>query len=121
METVFRLIEDDGMGPVDDSRGYFLAPVRREAMHDDIILLCMRQEVFIDLISLEDSGAMFPFGLLPHTGPNISIDHIRLFHGFLRISAEVYPFPGFVSPPGKKLRIGFIAFRTGQGQLQGQT
>ena len=94
-----------------------MVAMRRQAVHDDHILIRFVHQFGIDLIRWEDLLAFGDFILLAHAGPSIGVDHMRTFNSLMRIAHEIQLAAGFLGDaPGNldRFRVQVIAFRAGQ-------
>ena len=76
VHTVFGLVENDGLRPVEDGVRYFGVAVRGEAVHEDGVLLGVGHQGFVDLVGLEDRGALGGFVLEAHAGADVGVDGV---------------------------------------------
>ena len=76
VHAVFGLIEDDGLRAVEDGVGDLGVAVGGEAVHEDGVGLRVGHESFVDLIGLEDGGALGGFVLEAHAGADVSVDGV---------------------------------------------
>ncbi len=76
VHAVLGLIEDDGLRTVEDGVGDFGVAVRREAVHEDGVGLRVGHERFVDLVGLEDGGALGGFMLEAHAGADVGVDGV---------------------------------------------
>jgi hypothetical protein len=53
--------------------GDFLAAVRRQAMHEERLLACVRQQLFIHLVGTKHFQAFGQFIFLAHAGPHVRV------------------------------------------------
>src|SRR5579871_628125 len=82
VHTVFCLIEDDGLRAVEHGVRYFGVAMSRQAVHEDCIGLSMRHQGLVDLIRLEDGGALGGFMFEAHAGANVGINRVGAGDGF---------------------------------------
>ena len=52
----------------------------RQAMHEECVFACFRQELFIHLIGLKDFHALRQFPFLAHARPDVGVDGVRAFY-----------------------------------------
>jgi hypothetical protein len=76
VHAVFGLVEDEGLWAVEDCIGDFGVAMRRQAVHEDCVLLGVRHQGFVDLIALEDGGALGGFVFEAHAGADVGVDGV---------------------------------------------
>ena len=76
VHSVFRLVEDDGLWPIEHRIRYFCIAVSRKTVHEDRIRLSMRHQGFVHLIGLEDRRPLRSFMLEAHARADIGIDRV---------------------------------------------
>jgi hypothetical protein len=82
VQSVFRLIKDDTVRPIDDIISDLFAALGRQAVHDDAIRIGFGYKFGIDLKGAQ--ALRLPCGLifLTHGRPDIRINDVRAFHSF---------------------------------------
>src|ERR1700676_2313767 len=88
VQTVFRLIEDNGVQRVDDLVGHFLAAMRGQAVHESRMRLGELHERGIRLVGSENRGPFRLFLFVSHARPGISINRIGSGNGFARVGQD---------------------------------
>ena len=76
VHAVFGLVEDDGLRAVEDRVGDFGVAVRGQAVHEDGVRLRVGHQRFVDLVGLEDGGALGGFVLEAHAGADVGVDGV---------------------------------------------
>lgn len=89
MEAVFGLVEDGGLGGLDDFVGDLLAALGGEAVEEDGIGAGGGEEGSVDLIGGEYLLAIEGFGFLAHAGPDVGIDDVRTVDGLAGVGSEL--------------------------------
>ena len=87
MQAVLRLIEHNGLRPIDDVSRHFRAAVRGQAMHEDGVFCGSFHDRRVDLIGLQQVHAFCRF-LLTHRDPDVGDDAIGSLGGLARIFKE---------------------------------
>ena len=82
VHAVFGLVEDDGLRAVEDGVGDFGVAVRGEAVHEDGVGLRVGHQRFVDLVGLEDGGALGGLVLEAHAGADVGVDGVGAGDGF---------------------------------------
>src|SRR6202043_703666 len=85
VQTVFRLIEDNGVQRVDDLVGHLLAAMRGQAVHESRMRLGELHEPGTHLVGSEYRGTFRLFLFVSHARPGVSINRIGSGHGFARV------------------------------------
>ncbi len=80
MQSVFGLVQHDGVRAVNHLVGDFLAAVGGEAVQDDDVVSGFVHQVFVDLELGEVSAAPNGLFLLAGADPDVGVDHVRAFH-----------------------------------------
>src|SRR6266850_755485 len=84
MQPVLGLVPHDRLRAVDHLGGDFLAAMRRQAMHEQRVLLRRAHHLGVDLPGLEIAPALLVFRLEAHRGPDVGGDQVgapNCFHG----------------------------------------
>ena len=81
MHPVLRLAPDRRARPVDHGSGDFLAAPRGQAVHEPGVRRARHQRL-VDLIGLE-RGAPLVAVLAAHRDPDVGVDDVRAFDGFV--------------------------------------
>src|SRR2546426_507834 len=81
VQTVFRLIKDNRLGPIDYLVRDLQTAMRRQAVHDDRVLLRVVKELRVDLVRLEHLLALLLLFFLAHRDPNVGVHDIGPLHG----------------------------------------
>ena len=82
VHAVFGLVEDDGLGAVEHGVGDFGVAVGGKAVHEDGVGLRVGHQRFVDLVGLEDGGALGGFVLEAHGGADVGVDGVGSGDGF---------------------------------------
>src|SRR6202011_5657698 len=88
VQTVFRLIEDNGVQRVDDLIGHLLAAMRGQTVHESRVRLRELHERGVHLVGSENRGAFRLFLFVSHARPGISINRIGSGDGFARVGQD---------------------------------
>ncbi len=88
VHAVFGLVEDDRLRAVEDCVGDFGVAVRGEAVHEDCVGLGVGHQGFVDLVGLEDGGALGGFVLEAHAGADVGVDGVGSGDGFDGVLGE---------------------------------
>ena len=113
MKAVLGLIEDKGVGTLQDLVGDLFSPVGRLTMHHHYVLIRPGYHVLANLISSKGLASRLQFLLLSHTCPDIRVDYIGSLHGLLHPMGNQHP-SSVLLRRTQDLRIWLIAFGTGQ-------
>src|SRR5208283_2170599 len=88
MQSVFGLIENDGLRTVDHIVGHFLAAMGRQAMHEDRVLVRTSHEFRIDLVGGEQLVAESLVNIA-HRDPAIRDDRVGSLYRLIGIADEL--------------------------------
>src|SRR5438128_2575589 len=77
VEPVLRLVERDRVRAVEHRVGNLLAPVGRQAVHDQHRGLREAHDRLVDLVAAERLLTPHPLRLLSHARPRVGVDHVR--------------------------------------------
>ena len=88
VEAVFGLLEDYGLGAVEDGIGDFGVAVGGQAVHEDGVRLGVGHEGFVDLVGLEDGGAAGGLVLEAHGGADVGVDGVGAGDGLDGVGVE---------------------------------
>src|SRR5256712_3741885 len=120
MQTVLRLIEDDGLGPVDHLVRDLESSMGRQAMHHDRILLRVIDECGVDLVQAEHLLAFLFLFLLAHRNPDIRVDDIGTLHGSDQIDHDPNRGSALLRDAAcgaEELGVGLVAARTSRRHI----
>jgi len=88
VHAVFGLVEDGGLRAVENGVGDFGVAMGGEAVHEDGVGLRLGHEAFVDLVGLEDGGALGGLVLEAHGGADVCVDGVGSGDGFDGIVRE---------------------------------
>src|SRR5438874_1603776 len=94
VQAVLRLVEDGGLGPVDEAGGDLLAPVRRQTMEHDGVAVRLSQELLVHLVARERLHPRRSLLLLAHADEHVGDHHVRPCDRLFRIAADLRPDKG---------------------------
>ncbi|MNG01656.1 hypothetical protein D3C84_846470 [compost metagenome] len=86
MKTILCLIKNNGMRAVDDALTHFFPAVGGQAVHEQVILLRIFDQSFIDLEVLKRDFALLLLCFLPHARPYICVDDVSILNSFAWIA-----------------------------------
>ena len=88
VHAVFGLVEDDRLRAVEDGVGDLGVAVRGQAVHEDGVRLGVGHQLFVDLVGLEDGGALGGFVLEAHGGADVGVDGVGAGDGLDGVGGE---------------------------------
>src|ERR1043166_1121643 len=91
VQPILRLIEHARHVGLEDVRGYLLAAMRGEAMHEEGTWLRQRHQLFVDLVRCEDLAPQLGLVFLAHRRPGISVYRVGAGDGVGRFGEEPQP------------------------------
>ena len=74
VHAVFGLLEDDASCAVDDLISHLIASVRRQTVHEGVIPIRLRCELFVDLIGHESFLSFLFLFFVAHADPDVGVD-----------------------------------------------
>ena len=90
MKPIFRFVKNDRAGAIHDFTGHFFFAVRRQAVHEQRVIVCLVHQVFVHLIRAQLVVAPFFSGLaVVHRDPSIGNNQISPFDGLIRIPFDL--------------------------------
>src|SRR5215469_1879233 len=120
VESIFRLIVNDGTRRIDHALSHFQAPVGGQAVQEHGIGRGLSEELLIDLIPREGDLTLSRFAFLTHAGPHVRVNGLRASNGFLGRTENLdfaATLPRSSLCFGNNAGIGFIAFRGRDAQM----
>src|SRR5271157_268407 len=112
MKAILRLIDDHGMGTIDNIVRYLLAPVSGQTVHDNSIFPGAGKHFFVNLIPSKYFLPLFLFRLLTHARPDVRINYICILNSISRITIKSYTALGLFRAPFQYIMRGLVFFRT---------
>src|SRR5471032_1919391 len=117
VQSVFGFVPHYALRPVDHLSAHFLAPVAREAVHEEGVWMSARHHLRVDAPVSEGFLAHFVLGFETHAGPDVGRDEVGAGAGVVRIG-EFFIERRAV---GRHQRmIERVAWRRGQAQFEAE-